>query len=200
VPMPGGTAAQEIEVRRLRQLAGAGVAVPRVLHVESEFFVMEHLAGPDLARLLATDPVRHLPAWERGLAFILGAHARGQCFGQATARNLIATADGIAAVDFEEDPLQVMPLPHAQARDWLLYLHSTAWLLMPGKRQDLVPVWDRVVRCDEREVVALLEAAARRLGWLRCLPGQRRPWGRDVVCLQAAAAFLHAWGRGQRLS
>ena len=32
-------------------------------------------------------------------------------------------------IDFEDDPLEVMSLEQAQARDWLAYLHSSARLL-----------------------------------------------------------------------
>ncbi|WP_043703468.1 hypothetical protein [Tepidimonas taiwanensis] len=35
-----------------------------------------------------------------------------------------------------------------------------------------------------------IDDAARRLAWLRHLPSRRDPWGRDVVSLQALAAFL----------
>ncbi len=38
-PAHGGARAQAIEVERLRRLAAAGVAVPRLLHVEDDFFV-----------------------------------------------------------------------------------------------------------------------------------------------------------------
>ena len=199
-PVPGAAAAQEVEVRRLGELRAAGVRVPRVVHVDTEFFVMERLDGPNVSEAMAREPERSLPLWRQGLEFILDVHARGQYLSQAYARNLIVDPQGLAAVDFEDDPQQIMPLPHAQARDWLLYLHSTVWLLLPQRGKDAHLVWDQLVQADSREVVGLLDATARRMGWLRHLPEKRRPWGRDVVATQAAAQFFHDWAQRRRSS
>lgn len=192
-PVPGGPVSQDIEVRRLGELHAAGVRVPRVLHVEREFFVMEYLPGRNLAGVLSEEPT--LPVWEKGLHFILHVHRRGQYLSQAYARNFIAGPGVLGAIDFEDDPLEVMPLAHAQARDWLMYLHSTLWLLQSESEARLLPLWKHFVDAERGAVVEVLVKAARRLGWLRHLPRTRRPWGREVVSVQGVTGFMNAWAR-----
>ncbi|HVE54487.1 MAG TPA: hypothetical protein VNB23_14000 [Ramlibacter sp.] len=190
IPAPGGPAGQAIELRRLQALAAAGVRVPRVLHVDAGFVVMERLPGQSLGERLAAQPADAGALWEQGLQFLRDVHARGQYLSQASARNLIVTPGGIAAIDFEDDPREVLPVAAAQVRDWLLYLQSTVWLL-PGPAEDLLPVWDRLAPAGGE--AAALQDSVRRMAWMRHLPRNRRPWGRDIVSAQAAAALLHAW-------
>ena len=52
VPMHGGARAQQIEIARLRALHAAGAAVPEVLHVAPDHFVMRWLGGANLSELL----------------------------------------------------------------------------------------------------------------------------------------------------
>ena len=93
-------------------------------------------------------------------------------------------------IDFEDDPLEVMSLVQAQARDWLIFLQSTLLNLAPEPT-----VLDAALRnVLERElpaVRAVLQHAAGRLGWLRWLPRRRRFWGKDFVSLQAVGAALY---------
>lgn len=192
VPAPGGGEGQAIEVRRLTTLRMAGVRVPAVVHVDGEFFVMERLAGKSLAERLDARPQDAKVLWEQGLRFLQEVHARGQCLSQASARNLIVTSQGMAAIDFEDDPLQVLPLAQAQVRDWLLYLQSTVWML-PQPHEELLPGWERFAP-DGADASAMLQSV-RRMAWMRHLPSRRKPWGRDIVSAQAAASLLHAWAR-----
>lgn len=195
VSSAGGAEAQAVEVRRLRELAAAGVRVPEVLHVDGEFFAMEFLPGMNLAQLLesrAHDGEATLIAWRRGLELLQAIHGRGQYLSQASSRNLMHTADGLVPIDLEEDPLVCMTLAQAQARDWLLYLQSTIWLL-PHPRSVLQSIWREVVRNSPSLEAEALARTVGRLGWLRHLPENRKPWGRDIVSAQAAAAFLHDW-------
>jgi hypothetical protein len=43
-----------------------------------------------------------------------------------------------------------------------------------------------------------VEKAARTFGWLRFLPKQRKPWGRDVMSAQRAADILHLLSQRMR--
>lgn len=192
----GGPLAQQVEVRRLIQLQAAGVRVPTLMHVEPEFFVQEYLTGPDLSRELShsKDADGKLALWQQGLAAVLAVHRRGENLSQAFARNFIVTPQGIAAIDHEEDPLEVVSLAQAQARDWLFYLHSTLWLL-PEQRAEMLSIWERIALADSQPVANLMQKLARRLAPLRHLPSQRKPWGRDIVSAQAAASFLYTWSR-----
>lgn len=196
VPVHGGARSQAVELRRLAALDAAGIRVPRVLHAEEEFFVMDYFAGRNLAQWLA-DPApvsgnQALDLWRQGLDAIRDTHARGQYLSQAQARNFIVSDSGLVAIDFEDDPLEVMNLDEAQAHDWLVYLLSTVWL-MPEEHPRLLSVWEHYTSAASGLWPELLRKATRRLGWMRHLPDRRRPWGRDIVSAQAAASFLHDW-------
>lgn len=57
---------------------------------------------------------------------IAQAHARGAYFGQPLPRNLTWDGEKVGFIDFEEDPLEVMDLSEAQARDWLMFGYGVA--------------------------------------------------------------------------
>jgi tRNA A-37 threonylcarbamoyl transferase component Bud32 len=192
-PAPGGTDGQAIEVGRLTALRAAGLLAPQVLHVAPEFFVMEFLAGPNMAQAMEDQPAQALSLWRQGLQALLALHAQGQYLSQAFARNFILSPQGVAAIDFEDDPAQAMPLLQAQARDWLLYLQSTVWLLPADAREAAQATWQSTIAAESPAVTAALRAAVGRLGWMRHLPASRKPWGRDIISAQAAAAFLYNW-------
>jgi hypothetical protein len=197
VPAHGGAKGQAVEVRRLAALRDAGIRVPQVLHVDAEFFVMEFLDGPNLAQVLAEQPAKALGLWQQGLELVHGVHARGQYLSQANARNIIVTPQGLAAIDFEDDPLEVLTLEQAQVRNWLMYLQSTVWL-MPEAHPRLLSIWELFAPSGSGLQADLLLKTVLQLGWMRHLPHRRRPWGRDIVSAQAAASFLHDWTRHAR--
>ena len=181
---------QALEVARLRALHAAGVAVPEVLHVEPEYFVMSHLPGRSLIDTMDSAPSAATEWWQRGMKTLLDVHRRGQYLSQAFARNFVVVGESLAMIDFEDDPGRELSLEQAQARDWLAYLHSTAWRLPAGphERATLLRRW---LAEELPQVRALVEAAGRKLAWMRHLPSTRRPFGREVVGLQALAALFH---------
>lgn len=193
-PASGGARAQQIEVDRLRALAAAGVAVPRLLHVEEEFFVQGWLGKARLDGLLQQESA--LPWWQRGLRTLVELHARDQYLSQAFARNFIARGDTLAMIDFEDDPLEVMTLPQAQARDWLAYLHSSALAFrrrMPAPQAECIALLRAELareRAPERRIVA---DTARRLRWVQRLPaGDGQGWRRHMSILQLAVDLMLA--------
>lgn len=122
-----GTAALDVEARRLNELAAQHVHVPEVI-------------GRGRTSLVLTDNGRSLAAWLRdaqddaqrdrltrlALAAIAKAHAEGAYFGQPLPRNMTFDGEQIGFIDFEEDPLEVMSLAQAQARDWLMFGYGVA--------------------------------------------------------------------------
>ncbi len=191
VPNYGGTKAQAIEVERLCALAAAGVRVPEVLHVDAGFTVIPHLEGPSLVRAIERGAGAGFTARQSGLAALVDVHARGGYLSQAFARNFIVTRSGLARIDFEDDPLEDMSLEEAPARDWLAYLHSTAWLL--DREADEIHAAFASCIADERPAVRdELVTAGRRPAPLRHLPRSRRPWGREVVGTRAVARLFAA--------
>lgn len=188
-PAYGGFRAQQIEATRLRALRAAGVAVPRLLHEAEDFLVMEYLGNTSLTAQLRDDPTQALRWWKCGLETIAAAQARGQYLSQAFTRNFLVTGTSLAMIDFEDDPLEVMALPDAQARDWLIYLHSSAWrLCLPPAVTSAALL--TVLANVSRDVCERLDAAATRLAWLRFLPQSRHLLGCGAVRLQASADLL----------
>jgi tRNA A-37 threonylcarbamoyl transferase component Bud32 len=196
-PAHGGARAQRIEVQRLRQLAAAGVPVPQVLHVEADFFVQRWLGEQRLDALLQQPQA--MLWWQRGLqalVALVALHARGQYLSQAFARNFIASGDMLAMIDFEDDPLEVMPLHQAQARDWLAYLHSSARVLRTHSAAQQAAAIEALRAELSREaapVRALVAGTARRLRWAQRLQaGDGSGWRRHVAILQSAVALMLA--------
>lgn len=193
-PAHGGARAQAIEVERLRRLAAAGVAVPRVLHVSDEFFVQSWLGDGRLDHLLQREDA--LVWWHRGLQALLDVHARGQYLSQAFARNFIAVGDTLAMIDFEDDPLEAMTLDEAQARDWLAYLHATALAFRqraPVLHAECTALLREALARERAPVRALVADTARRLRWLLRLPaGDGRGWRRHIAILQLAVGLMLA--------
>lgn len=194
VPMHGGAKAQQTEVARLQALHGAGAPVPRVLHVGPDHVVMQWLGAEHLGTLLQGGHPHAVRLWREAGDALLRLHGRGQYLSQGFARNLIVDTAAnppvlAGAIDFEDDPLDVMSLPEAQVRDWLAYLQSTVWTL-PLSTAQIDAQLDAWLLHEGPAVRQQFADAARRLGWLRHLPRQRR-YGRDTVALQAAAAAAH---------
>lgn len=198
VPVHGGAQAQAVEIRRLQALHEAGVPVPRVLHVAHDHFIMGWLGASHLAQLLSERHPQAFALWREGGQALVRVHAAGQYLSQCFGRNLIVddregTPRFAGMIDFEDDPLEVMSLPEAQVRDWMIYLQSTLWDLdVPIDALDAA--LDALMAAERPEVRGLFAAACRRLGWLRCLPTSRR-WGRDTMAVQAVAAAAHRWRR-----
>lgn len=196
-PLHGGQRGLQTEVARLRALHAAGARVPRVLYVAPDHFVMQWLGNEHLFNLLQARHPDAAALWREAGDALVQLHAHGQYLSQAFARNLLVDTRAqparlAGAIDFEDDPLEVMDLPDAQARDWLTFWHSSLWLLPQAEAEARVRAWLAQESPAVRERIA---QAGRRLGWLRHLPRQRR-WGRDTVALQAVAAALHRCAQG----
>ena len=187
MPAPGGAAAQAIELQRLTTLRAAGVAVPEIRHVAPSWFAMTLAGTHSVDELLRGEQ----QVWELALAAILDVHQKGQNLSQAFARNIMWRDGLIAFIDFEDDPVKTLPLAYAQCRDWLLFLHSSAYQMNIAP-DILAQRWQHYLAQDSAEVQALIQRSSQQLGWLRHLPQQRKPWGRDVVSLQGAGQVLHA--------
>ena len=190
-PALGGAASQRIEVDRLRSLAAAGVCVPEVLHVDGQFFVQRFIQGPLLFERLRDGGAPALLWWQRGLSMLVELHASQQYLSQAFTRNIISVGDQLAMIDFEDDPLQVMPLVQAQARDWLAYLYTSA-MTPPGPESDMAEILRTALADEPQAVRHELHTAAARLA--RLLPRQRRAaargWRRYLSMMQSTVTLL----------
>ena len=196
VPPRNGAQAQAIEARRLRELHAAGIRVPRVLHEGNDCIVMEHVPAPELHSVIrdAKEPAQVLSLWRAGLDTLAQVHRQHQCLSQSFARNMLWYEEQVVCIDFEEDPLEVMSLPEAQARDWLTYLQSSV-MLLPTDASPM-PVWSSSLKGEAPGVTAVLRQIASRLGWMRHLPSGAK-WGRDLASASRAMSFLYAWSQQQ---
>lgn len=190
VPVHGGARSQAVEIARLGALSAAGISVPQVHHVAPRYFVMSYLGNNDLARALREQGPKAVGLWMAAMEHILLVHARGQYLSQCFARNIIVSERFEGLIDFEDDPLEVMDLAHAQARDWLVFLQSSLWNL--GLEPDRLDAALRsVLERESPSVRSVLRHAARRLSWMRHLPTNRKVWGKDFVSLQAVGAVMY---------
>ena len=58
-------------------------------------------------------------------------------------------------------------------------------------RQESAQLFVDYLLQDDVAVQREVKRAASAFSWLRILPKKRKPWGRDVVSVQAAAQVLH---------
>lgn len=191
VPAPGGGEAQAIEVNRLRTLAAAGAPVPDLLHVDKNWFAESCVGDRTIDQLIRRDADNQQRYWDDGLAAILALHRLNMAASQCFARNMIWNDGVVSFIDFEEEPLTVMPLAAAQARDWLLYLHSTAHVMTSRTPAQNAQILMQYLQQDNVLVQQHFARAARSFSWLRILPQKRKPWGRDVISTQASAAIAY---------
>jgi len=127
-PHHAGAHAKQVELRRLSELESQGVPVPAVLGEGSDTLILDD-QGPTLASHLRTaqaDPQRLDALAATAARAIHDAHRRGAYLGQPLPRNMTFDGERIGFIDFEEDPLEVMTLQQAQARDWLMFSYGAS--------------------------------------------------------------------------
>lgn len=121
----GGAESLAQEAARLRLFAAKGIAVPRLVGVTADFIITED-AGTQLAEHL-----HNLPDGQQKEELLYKAtlalcqlHQAGLCHGRPYLRDLTHQSGRILFLDLEEDPLAVMELAQAQARDFWLFSNS----------------------------------------------------------------------------
>jgi len=195
-PHHAGAQALATESRRLQELHGQGIRVPELIDETHDALRLGDI-GPTLAaRLRAADgdPEKTDALTLAAIRAILDGHRRGAYFGQALPRNLTLDEQGVGFLDFEEDPLEVMTLEQAQARDWMLFTFGMA------KFYDRRPrALERLLSQAFRDESAAVNREAHRVGErLRRLAPVLGRFGRGgrtiaqavVVLAQASAAWL----------
>ncbi|GAA4862685.1 serine/threonine protein phosphatase [Luteimonas vadosa] len=125
---PSATKRKQVEAGRLRALRASGVRVPEILAEDDDSLTLSDLGATLATRLreLAQEPAAVDTLSQAAIDAIADAHARGACIGQPVPRNLSTGDGGIGFFDLEEDPLETMTLPEAQARDWILFAYGIA--------------------------------------------------------------------------
>ena len=125
-PHRGGDAAARTEARRLGELQAQGVNVPAVLGTGHAALVLGDNGSSFNTCLREADDVGRDRLVAAAMQAMADAHAQGAYFGQPLPRNLTWDGEHVGFIDFEEDPLEVMDLAQAQARDWLMFGYGVA--------------------------------------------------------------------------
>lgn len=165
VPLDAESACRT-EFEMIQRLAALGVRVPTVLQHGSTQLLLSDL-GPTLGLLCKREPdrMRRARLLMHGFDALLDLHASGGYVSQAVARNLTFDDHGVGFIDLEEDPLQMMPLVAAQARDALLWVQSTARFLADDSTQYAL-LLQAYLEAERDDVRAEIFKTARRLRWL----------------------------------
>lgn len=188
----GGQAAKSIEARRLRELRAQGIRVPEIVY-EDPFALGLSDIGPTLASRLReahADPAGIDALTRAAIAAITDAHRAGAYFGQLVPRNITVDGEAIGFLDFEEEPLEVMTLDQAQARDWLLFAFGTA-RYYDDRVAAFVELLTQGFEQESPKIVALVVDAATRL--LR-LARTVRGLGRSARVVTHSVTALHRAG------
>lgn len=186
-PRHTGAESRDVEQRRLGELTRLGVHVPRVLGHGDDSLVLSDIGRTLAHRLRHGSPEEARTLLESAVAAIAQVHARGAYLGAPVARNLTVDNDGrIGFLDFEEDPGEVMPLLHAQARDWLVFTAGVA-RHAPFDEQELSAILAQALRQGPAELRDTLGRAVGRLSFLKTLT---RALGNRAVGLGKAVGSL----------
>lgn len=123
---PDGVSALRAEAARLRYMQEKGYLVPHI-HEQHE----KHLVLSDVGTCLKTAvDMSRKPEDRRSLltlaaSHLAAVHSDGEYHGRARAKDMTIKNMKIGMIDLEHEPLKVMSLPEAQARDlWYLYFDA----------------------------------------------------------------------------
>jgi len=164
-PHRGGDAAKTTEARRLGELQAQGVNVPMVLGTGRATLVLGDNGSSFNTCLREADNAGRDLLVASAMQAIAAAHARGAYFGQPLPRNLTWDGENIGFIDFEEDPLEVMDLAQAQARDWLMFGYGVA-KYYGDRPQDLQAMMAEAMSGVQAPVRAHVHAVSGRLARL----------------------------------
>lgn len=175
VPQPGGKQAIANELQRLTALHQAGVLVPRIMAHEADWLLIEDV-GVSIVRTLkqkSTAQSTRQQLFKQCLQAIKKLHQQKQYLSQGFIRNMLfdEASNDIAFIDFEDDPLQVMSLAEAQARDLLLLVNSTARFFVKDQAYFNQAI-SEFLEGHDAEMVAALKTTTARMQWITRIPFQ----------------------------
>lgn len=181
-PMPlspsEACATEQSMIRHLRQL---GVKVPEIIEAGDFYVVLSHAGDIFSGRCRRTKAVEdRIELIEKGFDALNDLHQRGGYLSQAFARNLTISDGRVGFIDLEEDPLKVMSLEAAQARDILFFVHSTARFMAdaPERYTELLQrTIERVPGNIKQEMANVVRVLKYLVPFARLLPGRARMAG-----------------------
>lgn len=192
VPNLGGITSLQTEAQRLRELARAGIYVPKILAQQDNANMISDIGKNNLEKewwLCHNEHKILLQRWQLGLNAIANVHQHQQYLSESFARNMIFVNDSlIGFIDFEDDPLSAMSLPQCHARDFLCYLHSGALLMTEfGVSAKARELWHNLIALQPEAIQSIIHTSLHKIRWMRRLTAQF--YGKDTLKLAAMANF-----------
>lgn len=125
----GGPQSLYDEAARLHLFAQHGIPAPRVLACTQLFILTEDVGLPLHHHLRAAGaPIAKQALLQQAILALNRLHQAGLCHARPSFSDMTYRDDTIFFIDLEEDPLSVMTLPEAQARDvWLFFNNAAAY-------------------------------------------------------------------------
>lgn len=165
-PRRSGEAARQLESGRLLQLREAGVFVPQIIGAGRETLLLTDI-GATLSEVLKSrqDAQERDRVVSQTAVALATLHHDGAYLGQAVPRNIIVHGEQVGFIDFEEDPIEVMGLHEAQARDWVLFTAGVS-KYYAGHADQLTDVLRPAIASLDLQVRQLVHVTARRLRFL----------------------------------
>ncbi len=142
----GGGKTLRLEGGRLREFADNGLHVPQVLGVNDDMLILTDL-GPQLRAYLdnETDAAKRLDVLKKTMQGMAGLHAKGMVHGRPYLRDMTWDGDKIGFLDLEENPLAVMDLKVAKARDIWIFLGAAARFARAGRGKGPMSSYDPAI-------------------------------------------------------
>ncbi len=139
VPQKGGQTALDLEVERITCLKKNGILVPELMAKEPGWILLKDLGVSiiDDFKQNRHDMPKVRKLFADCLDGIKQLHKQNQYMSQGFVRNMLKIKEDsaqIGFIDFEDDPLTVMNLAQAQARDLILFINSTARFFVKDSR------------------------------------------------------------------
>lgn len=192
VPQPGGHEAIANEIKRLQTLNSLGVLVPEIMAFEDNWILIRDV-GVSIVRILKQkNTTQHTKQqlFSQCLHAIKKLHLQKQYLSQGFVRNMLLDedSDDIAFIDFEDDPLQVMSLAEAQARDLLLLVNSTARFFVNDQKFFNQAI-EQFLEAHDAAMITALRTTSQRMQWIAKIPFQKL-FGHDYQKLKTGILAL----------
>lgn len=194
VPQQGGRVALNTEIRRIKQLSKAGIEVPKLVAQAADWLLLQDLGNSAVVffkdSTIAESQKQSL--LHACLQTMRSLHNEQLYLSQAFVRNMVVIKQQpwhIGFIDFEDDPLEVMDLAQAQARDLLLFVDSVARFFMHDQAFFKDCIGDFLYGHNP-QVKQWLHQTVVRLNWVTRVPLQRY-LGHDYQKLKMGLLALH---------
>ena len=177
VPQKGGQIALDLEIQRIEMLKSKGVEVPEIATVGPGWILLNDLGVSiiDDMKTNRKDQQRIRKLFSICLKAIKKLHNADQYMSQGFVRNMLMVEEDngtVGFIDFEDDPLTVMNLQQAQARDLMLFINSTARFFVKDSeyfKQEIHAFMDG----HNEKVIASIKNTNNKMLWITKLPFQK---------------------------